>query len=146
MGNDSTCKMMGIGLVQIKMFDGVIRKLNDVRYVPDLKKNFISLGILDASGYRIILEGGNLKVARGALVAIKGTRRGSIYYLNRTTIIRHAVVASSKEQDISKLWHMRLGHAGKKALQTLVNQGVLKGATTGKIDLCKHCIFGKQRM
>ncbi|KAG7011038.1 Cytochrome P450 81F2, partial [Cucurbita argyrosperma subsp. argyrosperma] len=32
---------------------------------------------------------------------------------------------------ISKLWHMRLGHAGEKALQTLVNQGVLKGATTG---------------
>ena len=127
------------------MFDGVIRKLNDVRYVPRLKKNLISLGILDVSGYRIILKGGNLKVARGALVAIKGTRRGSIYYLNRTTIIEHAAVASSKEQDISKLWHMRLRHAGEKALQTLVNQGVLTGATTGKIDFCEHCIFGKQK-
>ena len=31
MGNDSICKMMGIGSVQIKMFDGVIRKLKDVR-------------------------------------------------------------------------------------------------------------------
>ena len=48
------------------MFDGVIQKLNDVRYVPRLKKNLISLGILDVSGYRIILKGGNLKVARGA--------------------------------------------------------------------------------
>ena len=102
-GNDSTCKIMGIGSVQIKMFDGVIRKPNDVRYVPDLKKNLISLGVLDASGYRIILEGGNLKVARGALVAITGTRRGSIYYLNGTTIIGHVAVTSSKEQDISKL-------------------------------------------
>ena len=102
MGNDSTCKMIRIGSVQIKMFDGVIQKLNDVRYVLDLKKN-LNLGALDASGYRIILEGGNLKVARGALVAIKGTRRGSIYYLNGTTIIEHAAVGSSKEQDISKL-------------------------------------------
>ena len=40
---------------------------------------------------------------------------------------------------------MRLGHAGEKALQTLVNQGVLKGATTRKIDFCEHCIFGKQK-
>ena len=143
MGNDSTCKMTGIGSVQIKMFDGVIRKLNDVRHVPNLKKNFIFLGVLDVSGYRITLEGGNLKIACGALVAIEGTRRGSIYYLNETTIIGHVAVASSKEQDISKLWHMRLGHAGEKALQTWVNQGVLKGATTGKIDLCEHCIFGK---
>ena len=87
-----------------------------MRYVLDLKKNLISLGVLDASGYHIILEGGNLKVARGALVAIKGTKRGSIYYLNGTTIIGHAAVASSKEQDISKLWHMRLGHVGEKAL------------------------------
>ena len=110
MGNDSTCKMMGIGLVQIKMFDWVVRKLYDVRYVPDLKKNLISLGVLDANGYCIILEGGNLKVAHGALVAIRGTRRGSIYYLNGTTIIGHTAVASSKEQDISKLWHVRLGH------------------------------------
>ena len=31
MGNDSTCKMTEIGSVQIKMFDGVIKKLNDVR-------------------------------------------------------------------------------------------------------------------
>ena len=146
MGNDSTCKMMGIDSVQIKVFDGVVQKINDVRYVPDLKENLISLAVLDASGYRIILEGGNLKVARGALVAIKETRRGSIYYLNETIIIGHAVVASSKEQDISNLWHMRLGHAGEKALQTLVNQGVLKSATTGKIDFCEQCIFGKQKM
>ena len=26
-----------------------------------------------------------------------------------------------------------------------MNQGVLKGATTGKIDLCEHCVFGKQK-
>ena len=31
------------------------------------------------------------------------------------------------------------------ALQTLVNQGVLKGPTTGKIDFCELCIFGKQK-
>ena len=40
---------------------------------------------------------------------------------------------------------MRLGHAGEKTLQTLVNQGVFKGTTTGKIDFCEHCIFGKKK-
>uniref|UniRef100_A0A2N9I8X0 Integrase catalytic domain-containing protein n=1 Tax=Fagus sylvatica TaxID=28930 RepID=A0A2N9I8X0_FAGSY len=39
---------------------------------------------------------------------------------------------------------MRLGHAGKKALQGLVKQGLLKGAKTCKIDFCKHCVFRKQ--
>lgn len=39
---------------------------------------------------------------------------------------------------------MRLGHAGEKALQTLTKQGLLKGVTVGKLDLCEKCILGKQ--
>ena len=39
MGNDATCSVIGIGTVKIKMFDGVVRVLNNVRYVPNLRKN-----------------------------------------------------------------------------------------------------------
>ena len=38
LGNDVICKIMGIGSVAMKMHDGVIRVLNDVRHVPGLKK------------------------------------------------------------------------------------------------------------
>jgi len=34
MGNDAACQMIGIDIVRIKMFDGVVRDLTDVRYVP----------------------------------------------------------------------------------------------------------------
>ena len=40
MGNNITCKVVGIGTVRIKMYDGVVRTLSDVRHVPDLKKIF----------------------------------------------------------------------------------------------------------
>ncbi|KAG8480916.1 hypothetical protein CXB51_025719 [Gossypium anomalum] len=36
MGNDSSSKVIGIGTVKIKMHNGTIRTLSDVRYVPDL--------------------------------------------------------------------------------------------------------------
>ena len=39
MGNDATCPVIGIGTVKIKMFDGVVRILSNVRYVPNLRKN-----------------------------------------------------------------------------------------------------------
>ena len=38
MGDDRLCDMEGIGTVQIKMFDGMIRELKEVMYVPQLKK------------------------------------------------------------------------------------------------------------
>ena len=47
MGNNTTCKVVGAGSVKMKMFDGMVRTLTDVRYVPSLKKNLISLGTLD---------------------------------------------------------------------------------------------------
>ena len=37
MGDDHTCRMEGIGTILIKMFDGVVRELKSVRYVPQLK-------------------------------------------------------------------------------------------------------------
>ncbi|KAF3665269.1 Retrovirus-related Pol polyprotein from transposon TNT 1-94 [Capsicum annuum] len=61
MENNTPCKIDGIGTIRIKMFDGVVRTLGDVRYVPDLKRNLISLSTLDLSGYRYTGEGGVLK-------------------------------------------------------------------------------------
>ena len=42
MGNNASCKVAGIETNHIKMFDGVVRTLGDVRHVPDLKRNLIS--------------------------------------------------------------------------------------------------------
>ena len=43
MGDDRPCNMKEIGIIQIKMFDGIIREMKKVRYIPQLKKNLISL-------------------------------------------------------------------------------------------------------
>ncbi|KAI5312942.1 hypothetical protein L3X38_042116 [Prunus dulcis] len=53
------------------MHDGTIRELSDVRYVPDMKKNLILLGVLESKGLKITMEGGILKVVHGALVVMK---------------------------------------------------------------------------
>jgi len=50
-GNDGACSIVGKGTMQIKMVDGTVRTLTDVRYVPKLHKNLISLSTLDSLGY-----------------------------------------------------------------------------------------------
>jgi hypothetical protein len=56
MGNNNPCKTIGVGSVKIKMFDGIIRTLTDVRHVPKLKKNLISLGVLDSGGHKFTVK------------------------------------------------------------------------------------------
>ena len=68
MANDAESKVVGIGTVWIYMFDGIVRTVTRVRHVPDLRNNLISLGTLDARGYRCSFEGGVLKVSKGAML------------------------------------------------------------------------------
>jgi hypothetical protein len=37
MGNGIPCKTVGVGSIRISMFDGIVRELMNVRYVPELK-------------------------------------------------------------------------------------------------------------
>jgi len=56
----------------IKMFDGMVRELKEVRYVPQVKKNLISIGALEALGHRVYVRDGVLKMTRGSMVVLKG--------------------------------------------------------------------------
>ena len=75
MGNNAQCKVTGIGTVKIKTHDGVVRTLSNVRHVPDLKRNLISLGTLESKGCKHSAEGGVLKVSKGSRILLKGLRQ-----------------------------------------------------------------------
>jgi len=66
--------MEGIGTIQIKMFDGIIRELKEVRYVPQLKRNLITVGMLETMGLEVSIKNGILKTTKGSMVVLKGVR------------------------------------------------------------------------
>ena len=82
-----TCRVVGMGNIRVKMFDGVIRTLCDVRHVLDLRKNLISLGTLDSNGFNYNFANGVMKVSKGILTVMKGQKlTGNIYKLMGTTM------------------------------------------------------------
>ena len=50
MDNDQTCEILGKGKIKLKLHDGTIHFLNEVRFVPKLKRNLISVGLLESNG------------------------------------------------------------------------------------------------
>ena len=48
------------------------------------------------------------------------------------------------DNDATKLWHMRLGHAREKFMQTSAKQDLLKGVKTNKLKFCEHCVLSKK--
>jgi hypothetical protein len=144
MGNSAHCKITGIGNIRIKIFDGVVRTLYDVKHVPEVEKNLISLGTLDSNSYGYKSEGGVMKVTKGAMVVMKEQKNSNnIYKLLESTVVGGIASVESKF-DCTILWHMRLGHMSEQGILELHKKNLLKGVKTCKLDFCKFCVLGKQ--
>jgi len=70
--DDYPCKMAGICMVLIKMFDEMVGELTKVRYVSQLKRNLTSIGALKVLSLEVSVRDGALKMIRGSMVVLKG--------------------------------------------------------------------------
>ncbi|KAJ4715440.1 Retrovirus-related Pol polyprotein from transposon TNT 1-94 [Melia azedarach] len=136
---------VGIGSIKIRTHDGKFCTLNDVRHVPLMTKNLISLSMLDNKGFSFQGEGGVLHVCKGSNVVLKGVKRGTLYFLQGSTLSSSVAVASSEidKDNMTKLWHMRLGHMSARGMQILSKWDLLCGHKVKDLEFCEHCIFGK---
>jgi hypothetical protein len=151
MGDNTPCEVIGIGSVKISTHDGKTHTLTDVRHVPTMFRNLISLSTLDNMGYKYFTSGGVLKVSRGSLIIMKGVMKSAnLYVLSGDTIIGTVVISSivavtSDNCSDSKPWHMRLGHMSQLGLAELSKRGLLKGYNNNEMELCEQYVFGKHK-
>ena len=144
MGNNTPCQVIGMGTVKIKMFDGIVRTLTEVRHVPTMSRNLISLSTLDIKGYKYSAGDGVMKVTKGSLVVMKGDlKAANLYLLRGSSFTANAVVAPDSET--TKIWHMRLGHMSALGMTELSKRGLLEGCHADTLDFCEHCVFGKHK-
>lgn len=125
-GNNAVCRVIDMGNVSLKLHNGTIWEFRQVRYVPDRKRNLISLGVIDHIGFSIKLKSGRLIITDGSRIVMKGTKRNEVYILDEEAITSLFNVYVGSEKDKTKLWHLRLGHMSVKGLIELQNKGYLE--------------------
>ena len=86
LGDEHACQVKGISTICIKLFNGMMRELKDMRNEPQLKKNLISAGALEAQGLEGLLKKAFLRTSSGSLVFLKGIRRNNLYYLKGNAV------------------------------------------------------------
>lgn len=127
LGNNKTCKGKGIGTVRFKLHNATKLVLQYLRYVPNLKRNWISLGALDNKGC-------TFKSKRIACV-MKGILTNGLCVLRGSTNVKsHALFV--KDKDNSKLLNVRLGHISDKRLQELSKKCLIAVTYVVLVDLC----------
>jgi hypothetical protein len=98
-GNNFSCKIVGVGSIQIKMDDLIVITLKYVRNVPKLRKKLISLGVIYNVGYKCTTQGGVLNVSKGILVVMKVRRKEKLYQLEGRNEINQVVVETKGATD-----------------------------------------------
>lgn len=133
LGDDRPCRVLSSGSVALKMNNGSTIVLQDVRYIPDLKRSLLSLATLEKTGYHVSLKDGKAKVSKGYLVVLYGSRTGNNTYLLDGNVIDYGSVSMVSEEgsDMAMLWHKRLGH--------IIGQGLVELSNQGLINKVKNC-------
>ncbi|CAL9236211.1 unnamed protein product, partial [Arabidopsis halleri] len=144
MGNKSVSKVKGIGTVRIKNENGLTVLLKDVRFIPEMDRNLLSLGTFEKAGHKFESENGVLSVMAGNQTVLQGKRFDTLYILNGE-VLTGAALVTEKKQDDTVLWHQRLGHMSQKNMDILVKRGILDKKKISTFGTCEDCIFGRAK-
>ena len=122
LGNNEVCKIRGVGSVSLKLDDGSIKVLTGVRYIPEVKRNLISLGMLEKKGYTSSSGNGVMKISKEGRVVMTALRRNNLYYLTAKAVNGSINVVQAMSM---KQWHIRLGHLSESGIKELAKKGLI---------------------
>ena len=90
----------------------------------------MSLGQIDDLGCKTHIENGIMKIIKGALVVMKAEKIGANLYMLKGETLEEAnacVASSSKGEESTMMWHLKLGHMSEKGLKILSDRKLLPG-------------------
>ena len=81
MGNNGSSKVVGKGTIYLESSTGCKLTLRNVRHVPDIRLNLISIGRFDEESYFSHFNDGKWKLCKGNLIATQSKKQGSLYMI-----------------------------------------------------------------
>ncbi|CAN0860176.1 Retrovirus-related Pol polyprotein from transposon TNT 1-94 [Linum grandiflorum] len=147
LGNHSTLRIKGHGSVPMRMFDGQVRIITNVKWVPALRRNLLSESIFDDLGCRIVTNTGIKDIVKDGRVVIRSVKRGGLYHVVGSPELNAVDQKNQKnnhgDMTYTSLWHNRLGHIGHHGLVHLFKDGLLEKHPCD-LKFCEDCILGKK--
>ena len=145
MGNSTISTVEGQGKVVFKMTSRKELTLNNVLYVPEIRKNLVSSSLLNKHGFRIVFESDKVVLSKSGLYVGKGYVCDGLFKLNVMTIKPNNNKASSSAYllESSNVWHGRLGHVNYDTLHRLINLNYIPAFNIDSKHKCETCIEAK---
>ena len=126
-GDNGKGQIIGCGKIQItpSVF------IENILYVKGLKHNLINISQLCNKGYKVSFESSLCMITNliDNCIIFTGHRLDNIYMIdfNNISNVDHCLIATNpKMNEISWLWHRRLGHASTHQITKLIKRDLVK--------------------
>jgi hypothetical protein len=119
----------------------------EVLYVPGLKKNLVSVSIIDKKGFEVLFHDGQvLLFPKGSSITsakFLGTRHENLYKF-LFQLVRALIHTTSSISDLCEIWHRRMEHLHHQALRVLTEMVTgVPDFSSEHHEFCKGCALGK---
>lgn len=149
MGNGSRAHVCAIGAHTLDLPNGKCLFLKECYYIPTCIYNIVSISCLDLDGYYILTGGSKCNITYKDEAIGNGHLVGRHYILKQEGEIycnssdNSGSKRPQEEVDLSKKWHMRLGHISEKRLERLAKDGLISLEASKPLPPCEPCLKGK---
>ena len=153
MGEGTKVQVVFFRVVRLQLSTIFFLELQDVVYIPSIRKNLIFVPILDRHGFSFLFGIEKFELYLDCLLVGNGILCGNLCILELYGLpfvyVSFAIniVSSAKHLRLNKkssiLWHKRLGHTSKLRMERLIKYEILSDLNFSYFDTCVDCIKGK---
>lgn len=151
-GNKSTMKALGHGVIAIKMLVHGRWKssiMENVLYAPESSRNLFSVSQALDHGSKFKMTKDKCEFVKPKGVVAVGIRCGNLFKLLCKVTVTEVnsvtfPIAETQVNEVNslQLWHERLGHLNKQHVKKLLNSLGIK--VKPEDEFCEACVMGKQ--
>ena len=145
LGDDGCCEVKGSGTILVdKFINGtwVPGSIENVLYVPRLRKNLLSVGVCTSEGYNVVFRKQDVEISIDNEIIAQGKIQcNKIYRLLFKVREGHQANIAHDLQ----VWHERAGHINKRSLKTMADKNIVEGVQMNghRQTSCEACHIGK---
>ena len=144
MGNDEPCPIIGKGKIKIKSPNGNDWILQEVRHVPNLRRNLISAEQLCSESCVVMFIENVWKVTKGAKVGTLYLCTENTYSTAVSIDIDNALKATINVARMDLVvWHHRFGHTSEKWMKILHSKNLFLGLKNINLEFYENCVYVK---
>jgi hypothetical protein len=145
-------KVEAIETLSLLLHGGFTLNLNNVLYVPSLRRNLISVASLEDDGYKCLFGNNQCTIKFDDVIIGLAPRWGMLYMLSLNDFCVMNVcdvtnkwrrILTSDNETSSKLWHYRLGHISRGGMEHVNKEEILTPLDFSDLGHCIECIKGK---